>query len=364
MDSYGELLKKTREEKNLDVEKISREITIEKDYLLALEAEDSGVFPGEAYLTGFLRNYANYLDLDSEFVLKLYHNKKIQESPVPEALIARKKIPSFVFTIILPVSLIAIFAIVTLVLVLVKKSKLDEENVAISSKNVAKQIELSDKKFSDRVYVGDQLLIPTENGDQIVLSVKDTLSSFGLNTPSGTYYVDLSEETEIDVDGDNVSDLILYVSDISFTDEKRGAEISVLLRHGVSASSYDSVALEDIPFASELGTKHPHKVILEDNRAYPFTVNVSFRGSCLFRDRVDRNASVETYFERGELFTATPQNGIRLWISNSNALKITIIADARTFDLEIGEAGKVLVEDIKWIKDTDGKYKLVVVELD
>ena len=144
MDSYGELLKKTREEKNLDVEKISREITIEKDYLLALEAEDSGVFPGEAYLTGFLRNYANYLDLDSEFVLKLYHNKKIQESPVPEALIARKKIPSFVFTIILPVSLIAIFAIVTLVLVLVKKSKLDEENVAISSKNVAKQIELSE----------------------------------------------------------------------------------------------------------------------------------------------------------------------------------------------------------------------------
>ena len=363
MDSYGELLKKAREEKGLDIEKISREITIEKDYLLALEEEDNSAFPGEAYLTGFLRNYAYYLDLDSEFVLKLYHNKKIQESPVPEALIARKKISSFVFTIILPISLIVIFSIVTLVLLLVKKSKIDEANVAISSKNIAKQIELSDKKFSDRVYVGDQLLIPTENGGQIVLSVKETLSSFGINAPSGTFYVDLSEETEIDVDGDNVADLILYVSDISFTDEKRGAEISVLLRHGVTAS-YDSVDLEDIPFASEIGSKHPHKVILEDNRAYPFTVNVSFRGSCLFRDRVDRNPSVETYFERGELFTATPLNVIRLWISNSNALKITIIADARTFDLDIGEAGKVLVEDIKWIKDTDGKYKLVVVELD
>mgnify|MGYP003542615085 CR=1 FL=1 len=59
MDSYGELLKKTREEKNLDVEKISREITIEKDYLLALEADDSGVFPGGAYLAGFLRNFVN-----------------------------------------------------------------------------------------------------------------------------------------------------------------------------------------------------------------------------------------------------------------------------------------------------------------
>ena len=63
MDSYGELLKNTRESKNLDLDKISRELTIEKRYLIALEEEDNGAFPGEAYLTGFLRNYAKYLEL-------------------------------------------------------------------------------------------------------------------------------------------------------------------------------------------------------------------------------------------------------------------------------------------------------------
>jgi hypothetical protein len=51
-------------------------------------------------------------------------------------------------------------------------------------------------------------------------------------------------------------------------------------------------------------------------------------------------------------------------MSNSNSVKFTIIADSRTYDLEMGAAGKVLVEDIKWIKDTDGKYKLVVIEID
>ena len=122
--------------------------------------------------------------------------------------------------------------------------------------------------------------------------------------------------------------------------------------------------MDEIPFSTEIKSKHPQKVILEDNRAYPFTINANFRGSCLFRDKVDNAASVETYFTRGELFTATPHNGIRLWISNSNTVKFTIIADSRTFDLEIGAAGKILVEDIKWIKDTDGKYKLVVIELD
>ena len=91
MDSYGEILKSTREEKNLDLDKISRELTIEKRYLVALEEEDSGVFPGEAYLTGFLKNYSKYLELDSDYVLKLYQNKLIQEAPVPQDLLAKKK---------------------------------------------------------------------------------------------------------------------------------------------------------------------------------------------------------------------------------------------------------------------------------
>ena len=103
---------------------------------------------------------------------------------------------------------------------------------------------------------------------------------------------------------------------------------------------------------------------MEDNRAYPFTLNASFRGPCLFRDKVDNANSVETYFNRGEVFTATARNGIRLWISNNNTVKMTIIADSRSFDLDIGVAGQIMVEDIKWIKDTDGKYKLVVIELD
>ena len=80
MDSYGEILRKAREEKNLNVEKIAREISIESRYLTGLEEEDNGVFPGEAYMIGFLRNYSNYLELDTDYILRLYNNKKIQES--------------------------------------------------------------------------------------------------------------------------------------------------------------------------------------------------------------------------------------------------------------------------------------------
>lgn len=362
MESYGEILQKTREEKNLDIDKIAREISIEKRFLVGLENEDYSAFPGEAYMVGFLRNYSNYLELDTNFILKLYNNKKIQEAPVPVELLAKRKSPFLLPAIIIP-SVLIVGVILTISILLVNKKKAaQEDNVIVASNQTINKYELNNEKFAKRIYKGDQLLFPSNNGN-IILTVKDTLSSFGLETPAGVIYTDLSEENEIDIDGDTLSDMIVYVSDISDTDEKRGAEVSILLRHG-SFVSDSANQIENINLATDLKTSRPYKVILEDNRAYPFTINVSFRGPCLFRDKIDNSNSVETYFTSGEVFTANPKNGIRLWISNSNVVKISLIADTQTFDFDIGASGQVLVEDIKWIKDVDGKYKLVVIELD
>ncbi len=346
----------------LSLDAASSALTIDKKYLEGLEAEDNGVFPGEPYMIGFMKNYSEYLDLDSDYILKLYHNKKIQESPVPEGLFERPKASFFWPVLIASISLIVV-AVVTVVLVLVLRKKPVQEDDTLLSGNVKNhQYELTDQKFEQRVYVGDQLRIPSNSGT-IVLTVKETLKSFGLDTPSGVFYTDLAEENEFDINGDGSSDLIVYVSDISSSDEKRGAEVSLLLRHSVSVVGTET-SVENIPFADEIQSKHPQVVILEDNRAYPFTLNATFRASCVFRDKIDFGSSVESYFSSGEQFTANPHNGIRLWMSNSNAVKFTIVADAKSYDLEIGKSGQVLVQDIKWIKDTDGRYKLVVIELD
>jgi cytoskeleton protein RodZ len=364
MESYGELLRKAREAKGLSVEEVSHEITVEKTYLQAIEDEESSVLPGEAYFIGYLRNYSNYLELDTDYILKLYHNKKLQEAPVPQELIIRQKPRFLIPVIVIPaVILVAIVAVLSILLYKKNASKTEETEVkVVQTKN--KSYELSEKKFSERVYEGDHLIYPTEKGTEIVLTVKSTKGDFGLDTPAGTFYVELSEESELDVDGDSVSDMIVYVSDISNNDASRGAEISVLMRNSSSASGTLVADVSDIPLASEIKSKYPQKVILEDNRAYPFTINATFRANCLFRNKVDREDSNEAYFSKGEVFTSTPKNGIRLWISNSNAVSFQITADSRTFDLGTGAAGQVLVEDIKWIKDTDGKYKLVVIELD
>ena len=113
MESYGELLKTTRESKQIDLDRASREISIEKRYLAGLEAEDNAVFPGDAYMVGFLKNYADYLELDSEFILKLYRNKQIQEAPLPQGLYEPQKPRYFLPAIIIP-SVLLVAVIVSL----------------------------------------------------------------------------------------------------------------------------------------------------------------------------------------------------------------------------------------------------------
>ena len=51
-------------------------------------------------------------------------------------------------------------------------------------------------------------------------------------------------------------------------------------------------------------------------------------------------------------------------MSNANTVKIQVTGDGKNADIEMGKAGQVMVQDIRWIKEPDGTYKLVVLEVD
>ena len=40
-----------------------------------------------------------------------------------------------------------------------------------------------------------------------------------------------------------------------------------------------------------------------------------------------------------------------------------MLANSRTHDLEVGKAGQVVVQDIKWVREPDGTYKIAVIEI-
>ena len=362
MESYGEILRKSRTEKQIELETIARETSITKEYLEALEKEEENIFPGEPYLIGFLKNYADYLDVDKEHILALYNAKKIQETPPPLALTAREK-PKFLIPLIVTLCVLFIGgAGVALGIMFKDKLIKYEEEKALAQDTQFKKYELTEKPFSGRLYKSDQLIMGSEKGN-IFLTVVETEGIFGLDTPAGVQYIELSEELEIDVDGDSTPELIVYVSDVSQKNTNRGAEVKIMLKD----SSNIAIASPDenqIPNAEDLPKEQSRTEVFSDTRAYPFTINATFRGGCLFRYRPDRKETIEDYFANGDIISITASNGVRIWISNGNAAKLQVVANGKSYDLPVPHAGEVVAQDIKWIKDTDGRYKVVIVDID
>jgi len=68
-ETIGQRLKKAREYRNLSLEKAADATHIRSVYLRALEADDFSTMPSPVQARGFLRNYAQYLNLDLDQIV-------------------------------------------------------------------------------------------------------------------------------------------------------------------------------------------------------------------------------------------------------------------------------------------------------
>lgn len=71
-ETLGQMLREAREAKGYLLEDVERATRIRARYLEALEEGEFEALPSEAQVRGFLRNYAQFLSLDSEQVLAHY----------------------------------------------------------------------------------------------------------------------------------------------------------------------------------------------------------------------------------------------------------------------------------------------------
>ncbi|MDE3193686.1 MAG: DUF4115 domain-containing protein [Chloroflexota bacterium] len=78
----GEILRQRRESKGITLEQAAEDTRIREKFLAALESGDDRWLPGAVYTKGFLRNYAEYLDLDASELVGVY---TAERSMTPEA---------------------------------------------------------------------------------------------------------------------------------------------------------------------------------------------------------------------------------------------------------------------------------------
>jgi cytoskeletal protein RodZ len=112
--SLPERLIAARERKGVDLYRAERDTKIRSRYLAALEAGDYRELPGAVYTKGFLRNYALYLGLDPEDVIRQWKRERgdaaIPAEPVlavPRPLAAPRQGITFS-----PVAIIAVLLVV------------------------------------------------------------------------------------------------------------------------------------------------------------------------------------------------------------------------------------------------------------
>jgi cytoskeletal protein RodZ len=83
VSTLGERLRAQRERKGITLEQAATDTRIREKFLIALEAGDYPSLPGAVYTRGFLRNYADYLDLETGALIALYQEERGGGSPEP-----------------------------------------------------------------------------------------------------------------------------------------------------------------------------------------------------------------------------------------------------------------------------------------
>ncbi|MCB1551563.1 MAG: helix-turn-helix domain-containing protein [Alphaproteobacteria bacterium] len=87
--SVGDILQRARIRLNVTLEQISHETHIQVSYLEAIEEGQLDKLPGRIYALGFIKTYAEYLNLDGDKIIQLLKRqsgKKVEPKPLSSTL--------------------------------------------------------------------------------------------------------------------------------------------------------------------------------------------------------------------------------------------------------------------------------------
>jgi len=85
MKVTGQLLKKARTNAELDIKEVAAVLKISSKILIAIEEAKMDELPPKTFVRGFVRSYANYLNLNIEEILNTYHKEMGTTRPQPSS---------------------------------------------------------------------------------------------------------------------------------------------------------------------------------------------------------------------------------------------------------------------------------------
>jgi cytoskeletal protein RodZ len=368
MESLGEKLRTARNEKGLSIDQVSRDTNIINRYIEALEIENFAVFPGEPYVIGFLKNYSAYLELDVQKMISLYRTLLIQEQPVPVDKLLRRqtRFPKFIIpvTIILIILCVGGWGVYNYIL-----NRQDNTVLNPVVTRVPVEYMMEGNSMERRFYKDDSILINIDN-DMYKLELYNLGEAVTIRTPVSSVILDLSQEANIDMNNDGIAELRITAVDFSKNNADMGALLHFYLMDAIAVydASSNNGSEQNISYTTNNVSSVNTTIIPSVPSAYPFTLQSNFSGYCMFRWEIlserDRRGINQNYFQRTDELSIQAQNGIRIWASNAQAARFQVIGGGRIIPVELGAAGEVVVADIRWLRDDNNQYRLVLIRLE
>ncbi|MBI3559718.1 helix-turn-helix domain-containing protein [Candidatus Gottesmanbacteria bacterium] len=84
MKTVGSILKEAREAKGLTFDEVEKATKIRAKFLEAIEADEYGILPSQAYAKGFVKNYGEFLGIPTATILAFFRRqtKEISKSAI------------------------------------------------------------------------------------------------------------------------------------------------------------------------------------------------------------------------------------------------------------------------------------------
>ena len=371
MNQIGPIFREARIKAGKEIDDASRETKIAKKYLIAIENEDFDVFPGETYLIGFIRNYAQFLGLDPDEMVIKYKDYKIQEQPVPiEQLMAKpRKNRKAVFIIGLLVFVIGIGAYI------ITKSgtfegskkkgqeKKEVKREAVTVKKVEEKIIVFDEEELIRDFVpGDVILIPFK-GEEYRIKITGITDQLSLLIGELPFNVATDENVKIDFNRDGVRDVLIVTNVLG------EGKVNLTLKK-ISEKSSLVAGLpgeKETPTSDKTVNGGPEVMIYKESEiaaSLPilpegvFQILSSYEKTDIkFSAKADDTAYLSYIPDDGEKVEKLLNPGDAVDVKAVDVLKITA-ANAAVINVEVndvkvhlGGKGEVVAKVIRWYRD-------------
>jgi len=374
MESIGEKLRLARERNNMTLDQVARDTHVAKRFLKALEDEDFSVFPGETYVMGFLRNYAEYLSLNPEELISAYRNIKIQEQPLPmnELLETRRTYPPLL-VIVAAVAAVLILAATGYLIYRAAQRNVGGTQTTRTASGTRQEFVFQDEVRTMWFSVGDVISVPL-SGKTYTIEVGPVGDTLTLKVPGGTVDLSLGKERYIGLQGDSTPDIKVVWNDVDRTSPQKRVNLGLYRTNGqpgqVPAEAGQTAPAQDAsstltgsPGAGPApsgqtvvgaatppmrGSDFSPVTLSKSTSTSRFTLSFTFKGDCLFRFLADDKDREDRFFQKGEQFSIeSVQNQVTIWMSNAGAARMRV--DTR--DFELGALGEVATRKVAWRKD-------------